>query len=222
MKKKTASGLIAPSILSADFSRLREEIGAVEAAGADWIHVDVMDGHFVPNITVGPLMVDAVKRSTDLPLDVHLMIERPDDFLKDFIDAGADYLTVHQEALYHLHRTVTKIRDLGAKPGVSINPATPVESLIDILPYIDLVLIMTVNPGFGGQSFIPGCIEKVEKLRTWRKQRGLNFLIEADGGITSETAPKLAQAGCDVYVAGSAVFKQKDYAKAIQSIRSGT
>lgn len=212
--------LIAPSILSANFAALGDEVRAVEKAGADWIHVDVMDGHFVPNITIGPFVVEAVKKCTKLPLDVHLMISSPDDYIEDFVKAGASIVTVHEEALNHLHRTVTRIRDLGAKAGVSINPATPVETLTDILPHIDLVLVMTVNPGFGGQKFIGSCLPKIEKLAEWRRQRGLNFLIEADGGIAESTAASVSKAGCDVFVAGSAIFNSGDYAGSIQKIRS--
>lgn len=220
-KKKPVkrSQLIAPSILSADFAKLGEEVRDVEKAGADWIHVDVMDGHFVPNITIGPVVVEAVSRHTKLPIDVHLMIERPDDYLAEFVKAGARYLTVHQEAVYHLHRTILRIRELGAKPGVSINPATPAEALSEILPHVDLVLVMTVNPGFGGQKFIESCLDKIEKLSLWRRQRGLDFLIEVDGGIAENTAAAVSKAGCDVFVAGSAIFKADDYASAIDKIR---
>jgi ribulose-phosphate 3-epimerase len=219
--KKTGK-LIAPSILSADFAKLGQEIKDVEAAGADWIHVDVMDGHFVPNLTIGPIVVEAARRSTKLPLDVHLMIERPDDYLEEFVKAGATYVTVHQEALYHLHRSVARIRELGAKAGVSINPATPVDSLSDVLADVDLVLIMTVNPGFGGQKFIDSGLEKIRKLDQWREERGLKFLIEADGGIAEGTAGAVSKAGCDVFVAGSAIFKapKGDYAAAIGKIRA--
>ncbi len=212
--------LIAPSILSADFAALGEEVRAVDKAGADWIHVDVMDGHFVPNITIGPVVVEAVKKHTKLPLDVHLMITNPDDYLEDFVKAGAKIVTVHQEVSRHLHRTVSRIRDLGAKAGVSINPSTPTELLIDILPHLDLVLVMTVNPGFGGQKFIESCLDKIRKLSLWRQERGLDFLIEADGGITEATAAAVAKAGCDVFVAGSAIFKADNYETAIQKIRS--
>jgi ribulose-phosphate 3-epimerase len=220
VKTSKTKKLIAPSILSADFASLGAEVKAVEKAGADWIHVDVMDGHFVPNITIGPVVVEAVKRSTRLPLDVHLMISDPDHYLEDFIKAGAKYVTVHQETLNHLHRTVSRIRELGAKAGVSINPATPAETLIDILPCIDMVLVMTVNPGFGGQKFIDGCLEKIAKLAAWRKERSLDFLIEADGGISESTAGAVSEAGCDVFVAGSAIFKAADYGTAIRKLRS--
>lgn len=218
MKTKN-SKLIAPSILSADFSKLGEEIKAVELSGADWIHVDVMDGHFVPNITIGPVVVEAVRKTTALPLDVHLMIENPDRYIPNFVKAGANYVTVHQEALQHLHRTISHVKDLGAKAGVSINPATPAETLIDILPFVDLVLVMTVNPGFGGQKFISSCIEKIQKLATWRSARDLDFLIEVDGGINESTAKLASSAGSDVFVAGSAIFDSDDYSTSIQKIR---
>lgn len=217
---KKSKKLIAPSILSADFANLGEEVKAVEKAGADWIHVDVMDGHFVPNLTIGPIVVEALRHKTKLPLDVHLMIENPDAYIDDFVSAGAKIVTVHQEAVYHLNRTISRIRELGAKAGVSINPATPTETLIDILPYVDLVLVMTVNPGFGGQRMISSCLEKIHKLHQWRNERKLNFLIEADGGITEANAKTVSEAGCEVFVAGSAIFKASNYAKAIEGIRS--
>ncbi|MEW6056440.1 MAG: ribulose-phosphate 3-epimerase [Bdellovibrionota bacterium] len=216
---KNQKKLIAPSILSADFARLAEELKKVEQAKADWIHVDVMDGHFVPNITIGPVVVESLRKVTKLPLDVHLMIEKPDDYIPHFVKAGADIVTVHQEAIYHLHRSINLIRDLGAKAGVSINPATPVETLIDILPEVDLVLVMTVNPGFGGQKMIRSCIEKIRKLNALRKEKKLDFLIEADGGIAPDTIAEISEAGCDVFVAGSAIFKAKDYAAVIDQMR---
>ncbi len=198
---------IAPSILSADFTRLGECIAEAEAGGADWIHVDVMDGHFVPNITIGPLVVEAARRASQLPLDVHLMIENPDLYLADFVSAGADRLTVHQEVCPHLHSTVQRIRELGARPGVAVNPATPVETLSEILQFIDLALVMTVNPGFGGQRFIPELLHKVARLVSEAQARGLAALeIEVDGGIDINTAPAAASAGATVLVAGSAVF----------------
>lgn len=212
--------LIAPSILSADFANLAKEVGAVEKAGADWLHVDVMDGHFVPNITIGPVVVECLRKVTKLPLDVHLMIENADKYIAEFIKAGADYVTVHQEAIDDLEHTVTSIKKLGAKAGVSINPETPVETLIDILPHLDMVLVMTVNPGFGGQKFIESGIEKIQKLKQWRTERKLSFLIEVDGGINETTAPIASKAGCDVFVAGSAIFKAQDYNSAIQKIRA--
>jgi ribulose-phosphate 3-epimerase len=212
--------LIAPSILSADFANLAAEVKAVAKAGADWIHVDVMDGHFVPNITVGPMVVHALKKETALPLDVHLMISKPDEYIEEFAKAGARYLTVHQEATHHLHRTVTKIRELGVKAGVSINPATPVDTLLEILPYVDLVLVMTVNPGFGGQKMIQSCLGKIRALADLRRTQKLSFLIEADGGISEQNAAAVSLAGCDVFVAGSAIFGKGDYAAAIKGIRS--
>ena len=196
---------IAPSILSCDFSRLADEIQTVESGGADWIHVDVMDGHFVPNITIGPIITAGARKATDLPLDVHLMIEQPDRYLEAFVDAGADWLTVHAEACTHLHRTVQRIRELGARAGVAINPATPLVSLTDVVPYIDLLLVMSVNPGFGGQKFIHSQIDKVRQLRAMIGDRPIH--IEIDGGITPETAPLMREAGADVLVAGSATFK---------------
>jgi len=210
---------IAPSILSADFSKLGEEIADVEKGGADYIHVDVMDGHFVPNITIGPLIVEAIKPKTALPLDVHLMIENPDDYIPAFASAGADIITVHQEASVHLHRTIQLIKDQGKKAGVVINPATPAEVLHPILPVIDLVLIMTVNPGFGGQTFIENCVYKMKQVATWRKEMGLHFEIEVDGGVNKSTAKQCIDAGADVLVAGSAVFKQNDRQAAMNVIR---
>jgi ribulose-phosphate 3-epimerase len=198
---------IAPSILSADFARLGEGVAQAEAAGADWIHVDVMDGHFVPNLTIGPPVVAAVRRATELPLDVHLMIDAPDRYLQQFGDAGADILTVHQEACPHLHRTVERIRELGMRPGVSINPATPLAAVEEILPYVDLVLLMTVNPGFGGQRFIPTSTEKIRRLRRALDERHLwGVELEVDGGISPRTAGEVAEAGASVLVAGAAVF----------------
>ena len=199
--------LIAPSILSADFGRLAEEVQAVEAAGADWIHIDVMDGHFVPNITVGPLIVEAVRRATELPLDVHLMIEAPERYAEDFVRAGADRLTVHQEACTHLHRTLDGIRELGALPGVSLVPSTPVEALREVIPYLELVLVMTVNPGFGGQAYIPTSAGKLRRTRSLLGGGGrLDVPIQVDGGVDTSTAPLIVEAGADVLVAGSAVF----------------
>lgn len=211
---------IAASILSADFTRLAEQIAASEAGGADWIHVDVMDGHFVPNITVGPLVVAAARRATKLPLDVHLMIEKPERYLSQFVTAGADWLTVHQEACPHLHRTVQQIRELGARPGVALNPATPLETLMDILPFVDLVLVMTVNPGFGGQSFIPDSLSKVNRLaRRLAEGRLAGIEIEVDGGIDPDTAPAAVAAGATVLVAGSAVFSQGTIPDNVRALR---
>jgi ribulose-phosphate 3-epimerase len=211
--------LIAPSILSADFSRLGEEIREVEKAGADWIHCDIMDGHFVPAITIGPLVVAAASRATKLPLDVHLMIEKPERYIREFAEAGASYITAHQEACPHLHRTIQLIRDAGAKAGVSLNPSTPISNLEEILGEVDLVLIMTVNPGFGGQDFIESCLPKVAKLRQIIDERKLNCLIEVDGGVKPENISRLAEAGTDVFVAGSAIFGSDDYATTMAAFR---
>jgi ribulose-phosphate 3-epimerase len=201
---------IAPSILSSDFARLADSIATAEDAGADWIHVDVMDGHFVPNITIGVPVVAALRRVTELPLDVHLMIEQPDRYVDAFVDAGADWVTVHQEAAVHLHRTVERIRQQGAKPGVSINPGTPLSALDEILPYVDMVLVMSVNPGFGGQRFIPTSSRKVAALRRTLDERGLwPIEIEVDGGIGPDTAGEVVEAGATVLVAGAAVFNDK-------------
>lgn len=210
---------IAPSILSADFARLGDEIRAIEAGGADYVHVDVMDGHFVPNITIGPLVVDAVRKVTDMPLDVHLMIENPDQYIPGFAKAGADIITVHYEAVPHLHRTVQLIHSLGKKAGVSLNPATPVSSLEVILDELDLVLLMSVNPGFGGQNFIPSCLPKIEALRKEIDRRGLNIELEIDGGVKPANIAAIAGAGADVFVAGSAVFGTPDYQATIAELR---
>jgi ribulose-phosphate 3-epimerase len=211
---------VAPSILSADFSRLGEEIRAVEAAGADIIHIDVMDGHFVPNITIGPLIVQAARKVTKLPLDVHLMIENPELYLADFVKAGADYLTVHAEAAYHLHRLVQSMREhKGLKAAVSLNPATPLEMLDYVLGDLDMVLIMSVNPGFGGQAFIPSQLDKIRALRKRIDDRNLSVEIEVDGGVKTDNATAIAAAGADILVAGSAIFGAKDYKTAIQGIR---
>lgn len=211
--------LIAPSILSADFGRLADQLTACENGGADWIHCDVMDGHFVPNITFGPFIVEAAKRSVALPLDVHLMIENPDLYIADFVKAGANWVTVHQEAVHHLHRTIQLIRSLGAHPGVSINPATPVSVLEEILPFIDLVLIMSVNPGFGGQKFIDTSLRKIQKLKRMAEHLNPALIIEVDGGVSPETAPQIVQAGATVLVAGSAVFRYPDPADGIKKLR---
>lgn len=212
--------MIAPSILSADFSRLGEEIRAVEKAGADVIHLDVMDGHFVPNITIGPLVVKAVRKVTRLPLDVHLMISDPDRYLDDFARAGADWITVHVEACPHLHRTIDVIKQLGKKAGAVLNPATPLECLNYILPELDLVMLMSVNPGFGGQSFIPSTPAKIRALKALIDQQGLAIGIEVDGGIGTNTLAEVAAAGANIFVAGSAVFGQPDYGHVIIAMRS--
>ncbi len=210
---------IAPSILSADFANLANEIRDVEKGGADYIHVDVMDGHFVPNITIGPLIVEAIRPVTKLPLDVHLMIENPDQYIEAFIKAGADIITVHQEACVHLHRTIMMIKEQGVKAGVVLNPATAVSLIEEILPELDMVLLMTVNPGFGGQRFIPSVLKKVEELSSLREALELDFEIEIDGGVNIETAGLCTNAGADVLVAGSAVYNQEDRAAAIAAIR---
>lgn len=211
--------MIAPSILSADFSKLGQEIRDVEKAGADWIHVDVMDGHFVPNITLGPMIVEAVSRSASLPLDVHLMIENPDKFIPAFAEAGAGFISVHTETCPHLHRTVELIKSSGCRPGVVVNPATPLSVLDWILEDIDFVLIMGVNPGFGGQSFIRSTLDKVHALKQTIVKKGLSTLIELDGGVNRETIAEIAAAGTDVFVAGSAVFGSPDYAETIESFK---
>jgi ribulose-phosphate 3-epimerase len=210
---------IAPSILSADFSRLGEEVRAIAAAGADYVHVDVMDGHFVPNITIGPLVVDGLRKVTEIPFDVHLMIENPDLYIPEFARVGSDLITVHQEAVSHLHRTVQLIKSLGKKAGVSINPATPVSTLEVILDDLDLVLIMSVNPGFGGQSFIESCIPKIQELRQMIDERGLRVELEVDGGVKLDNIGRIAAAGADVFVAGSAVFGAADYAMTIAGLK---
>lgn len=210
---------IAPSILAADFSKLGEEVLEVEKAGADWIHIDVMDGHFVPNISFGAAVMEAVRPLTKLPFDVHLMIENADRYIEDFAKAGADYITVHVEASPHLHRTIQLIRSFGVKPGVVLNPHTPVEAILPILEDIDLVLFMTVNPGFGGQKFIGSVLPKVEQLAEIIKEKGLHIDIEIDGGINEETIVDCAKAGANVFVAGSAIYGKEDRAKALQSIK---
>jgi len=211
---------IAASILSADFARLGEQVREAEAGGADYIHLDVMDGHFVPNITAGPIVVEAVRRCTHLPLDIHLMIEKPERYVAAFAEAGADIVTVHQETCPHLHRTIQQIRDLGKHPGVTINPATPLASLEEILPYVDQVLLMTVNPGFGGQRFIPTMPAKIKRLREMILSRGLACDIEVDGGINGETVATVVKAGANVLVAGVAIFAAEvSIAEAIRRLR---
>jgi ribulose-phosphate 3-epimerase len=211
--------LIAPSILSANFARLGEEVQNVTTAGADWIHVDVMDGHFVPNITIGPLVVQSLKKLNPPPLDVHLMISEPERYIADFAKAGADYITVHVEASVHLHRNLQLIKASGAKAGVVLNPHTPISSIQHVLPLCDLVLLMSVNPGFGGQAFIPEVLPKCEELAKLRQAGNHNFLIEVDGGVNDKTAPALIRAGVDVLVAGSFIFGAKDYKQAISALR---
>jgi ribulose-phosphate 3-epimerase len=211
--------MIAPSILSADFSRLGEDIRAVETAGADVIHVDVMDGHFVPNITIGPLVVKAVRKVTSLPLDVHLMITDADRFVGDFAEAGADWITVHVEACDHLHRTIDQIKSLGKKAGAVLNPATSLATLDIILPDLDLVMLMSVNPGFGGQSFITSTLDKIRHLREMIEQTGKTIGIEVDGGVSPATIGDVAEAGANIFVAGSAVFGQEDYQARISEMK---
>ena len=215
----TQSPRIAPSILSADFARLGEEVKSVEDAGADWIHIDVMDGAFVPNITIGPLVVEAVRRTTALPLDVHLMIEKPERYVTDFVKAGASTVSVHVEACPHLHRTLEQIREAGARASVALNPATPASAVEPVLGEADQLLVMTVNPGFGDQKFIEGALPKIETLRGWITDRGLSVAIEVDGGVSEESIGRAARAGADVFVAGTAVFGAPDYAHAIASLR---
>jgi ribulose-phosphate 3-epimerase len=212
---------IAPSILAADLGRLGDEVRAAEAAGADWIHVDVMDGHFVPNITFGPAVAAAVRRATELPVDVHLMIERPDAFLEAFADAGAHVITVHQETCPHLHRTLERIRELGVRPGVTVNPATPVDTLADVVPLVDLILIMSVNPGFGGQAFIPGSLDRIRRVGALVASHGrAGVEVEVDGGVDAGNARALVEAGTTVLVAGSAVFRHPDGVSAgVQALR---
>lgn len=211
---------IAPSILAADFTRLGEEIAKVEAAGADMLHVDVMDGHFVPNLTIGPPVVKAIKAVTSLPLDVHLMVEQPDGLLPDFIDAGSDNLTVHVEACRHLHRTVQSIKDAGVRASVVLNPATSLHALDEILPDVHMVLLMSVNPGFGGQRFLPSTLDKIRQLRAQITERRLPVVIEVDGGVKADNAAEICAAGADVLVAGTAIFGHADYEAAIKSLRA--
>ncbi len=211
--------MIAPSILSADFSRLGDEVRAVEEAGAEVIHVDVMDGRFVPNITIGPLVVQAVRRVTDLPVDVHLMIVEPDRYVKDFADAGADWITVHVEACVHLHRTLTYIRSLGKKAGAVLNPATSLSTLEYVLAELDLVMLMSVNPGFGGQSFIESTLEKTGKLRAMLDKVNPDAGIEIDGGVSPATIGRVAEAGANIFVAGSAVYGHDDYGPVIREMK---
>lgn len=212
--------LLAPSILSADFSNLSQQIRLTEMGGADWIHCDIMDGHFVPNITIGPVIVKAVRKSTKLPVDVHLMIEKPDDFLEAFAEAGANYITVHVEEVVHLNRTISRIKELGCKAGVVVNPATPLDTIVDIAEFIDLLLIMTVNPGFGGQKFISNSIRRIEDAVKLRTKYKANYLIEIDGGVNKETIVLARKAGVDVFVAGSAIFSADNVTAATTELKN--
>ncbi len=212
--------LLAPSILSADLSNLAQQIRLVEMSGADWIHCDIMDGHFVPNITFGPVIVAAAKKCTKLPLDVHLMIKNPDNYLEDFRNAGADLISVHFEEVVHLNRTINRIKELGARAGVVINPSTPVASLKDIAEYIDLLLIMTVNPGFGGQNFISNSERRIKEAVELRKYFNADFLIEVDGGINKHTIQNISKAGCDVFVAGSSIFHSNNISAATAELKN--
>mgnify|MGYP003551065734 FL=1 len=212
--------ILAPSILSADLSNLAQQIRMVEIGGADWIHCDIMDGHFVPNITFGPVLVKAARKCTKLPLDVHLMIKNPDNYLEDFCNAGADIISVHFEEVVHLNRTVNRIKELGAKAGVVINPSTPVSSLKDIAEYIDLLLIMTVNPGFGGQSFISNSERRISEAVELRKSLNAKFLIEVDGGINNKTIKSALKADCDVFVAGSSIFHNDNISAATAELKN--
>jgi len=211
---------LAASILSSDFGRLAEEVKAVERAGADWIHVDVMDGHFVPNITIGPDVVRAIRKTTSLPLDVHLMIERPESYIEAFADSGAEWLSVHTEATVHLHRLIQRIRELGVKPCAALNPATPLDRIQNVLSDLDMVLVMTVNPGFGGQKFISSMLPKVRRCRELIDQSGANVLLEVDGGVHSDTIGDLSEAGADVFVSGSAIFQGADYTRNIDALKT--
>jgi len=211
---------IAPSLLAADFGRLREEVAAIEAAGADWLHLDVMDGHFVPNISFGPVLLAALRKHTRLPFDVHLMITPVDPFLQAFVDAGADHITLHPEAGPHLHRSLQTIRGLGRKAGIVLNPATPLDTVAWTLDLVDIILVMSVNPGFGGQVFLPSQLPKIAALRRMIDDSGHSIALAVDGGITARTAPSVIAAGADTLIAGTAVFGAPDYAAAIRDLRS--
>lgn len=211
---------IAPSILASDFGKLAEEIKDVEAGGADYIHIDIMDGHFVPNISMGPLIVEAVRKVTNLPLDVHLMIEEPSRYIEDFANAGADFISVHVEADRHIHRTIQQIKELGVKAGIVLNPGTPAQAIEQVLEEVEMVLVMTVNPGFGGQTFLYGMLNKIEQIKKMIDDRNLHIDIEVDGGINADTAFLCKQAGANILVAGSSIFNEADRHQAIQLIRS--
>jgi ribulose-phosphate 3-epimerase len=213
---------IAPSILSADFTKLGEEIKAVEAAGADYIHIDVMDGHFVPNITVGPMIVKAARKVTNLPLDVHLMIENPERYIDDFVEAGSDVITIHVETVTHLHRLLGVIKDAGIKAGTALNPATPLSSIQHVLHIMDMAVVMTVNPGFGGQSFIPEVLPKIEELKRIKDEKDIEIDIEVDGGINVENIAQVARAGANVFVAGNAVFGSSNYMETIALMKKNS
>ena len=210
---------IAPSILSANFGYLADEIKKVEDAGADMIHVDVMDGLFVPNLTIGPPVIEYIKKATSLPLDVHLMIEKPERYINEFVSAGSDILTVHVETCPHLHRTIQQIKEKKIQAGVTMNPATPLTMIEEILPYVDLLLIMSVNPGFGGQSFIPSVLAKIRGARKMIDAKGGKVMLEVDGGLNIDNIKEISQAGCDIFVAGSAIFKSKDYRQTISTMK---
>ena len=219
MAEKNHRDIIAPSLLSCDFSRLAEEIKAVEDAGADWLHVDVMDGHFVNNLTIGPPVVASIKKASRVPLDVHLMIENPEKYIEAFVKAGADSLTIHVESTRVVGETLKKIRSLGAKPGITLRPVTPLSQITSFFDLVDLVLIMTVNPGFGGQAFMPDQVEKIREVKTWALKKNPKLHIEVDGGINHDTAASCRSAGANTFVAGSAVFRTSDYKKAITALR---
>jgi len=212
--------LLSPSILSSDFTDLKSTIRILELGNADWIHLDIMDGNFVPNLTFGPIIVDAINRITDLPLDTHLMISNPDFYIEKYIEAGSDILTVHQEAVVHLHRTIMKIKDFNVKAGVSINPATPINAIENILDEVDLVLIMSVNPGFGGQTFIKNALKKISALKEIKEKNNFNFLIEVDGGIDIDNIQQVLEAGADVIVAGASIFKDTEPIQKILKLKN--
>ena len=220
MHRRFTMGLIAPSILSADFTRLGEEVSAVEKAGADWIHIDVMDGQFVPNITYGPIITEACKRITKLPLDVHLMIETPDLIIPEFAKAGADYISVHAEACTHLHRSIQLIKSLGVKAGVALNPATPPSAVEWVMEELDFILVMSVNPGFGGQKFIPSSLEKINLLSEMLSEINPEAIIQVDGGVNAATIKQVKEAGASCFVAGSAIFNTEDYGQTISQLKS--